>query len=95
MSWRTVNTAVLTGGERWLFEDLARFEGVSATGVGEHLWRHAGRSDRYVTVVIDLTPFREKTGLARLLDMVQGRSRQCSSSGVPAPLTVTRRLGRY
>ena len=30
----------------------------------------------YVTVIIDLTPVRDKTGPARLLDMVEGRSKQ-------------------
>ena len=32
--------------------------------------------DRYVTVVIDLTPIRDNTGPARLLDMVEGRSKE-------------------
>ena len=32
--------------------------------------------DRYVTVIIDLTPIRDGTGPARLLDMVEGRSKQ-------------------
>ena len=31
---------------------------------------------QYVTVVIDLTPIRDGTGPARLLDMVEGRSKQ-------------------
>jgi hypothetical protein len=35
---------------------------------------HMGR-DKYVTVVIDLTPSREDTA-PRLLDMVEGRSKQ-------------------
>jgi hypothetical protein len=30
---------------------------------------------KYVTVIIDLTPARGKTGPARLLDMVEGRSK--------------------
>ncbi len=34
------------------------------------------RGDRFVTVVIDLTPIRDQTGPARLLDMVPGRSKQ-------------------
>jgi transposase len=34
------------------------------------------RGDKYVTVIIDLTPVRDKTGPARLLDMVEGRSKR-------------------
>ncbi len=45
-------------------------------GVDEHVWRHTRRGDKYVTVIIDLTPIRDGTGPARLLDMVEGRSKQ-------------------
>ena len=45
-------------------------------GVDEHVWRHTRRGDKYVTVIIDLTPVRDGTGPARLLDMVEGRSKQ-------------------
>ena len=45
-------------------------------GVDEHVWRHTRRGDKYVTVIIDLTPVRDHTGPARLLDMVEGRSKQ-------------------
>jgi transposase len=45
-------------------------------GVDEHCWRHTRRGDKYVTVIIDLTPIRDGTGPARLLDMVEGRSKQ-------------------
>ena len=34
------------------------------------------RGDKYVTVIIDLTPIRDGTGPSRLLDMVEGRSKQ-------------------
>ncbi|WP_047692798.1 ISL3 family transposase, partial [Kocuria sp. ZOR0020] len=34
------------------------------------------RGDKYVTVIIDLTPVRDGTGPARLLDKVEGRSKQ-------------------
>ena len=34
------------------------------------------RGDKFVTVIIDLTPIRDGTGPARLLDMVEGRSKQ-------------------
>jgi hypothetical protein len=32
--------------------------------------RHARRGDKFVTVIVDLTAFRDGTGPARLLDMV-------------------------
>ena len=34
-----------------------------------------GRGDKYVTVILDLTPVRDGAGPARLLDMVEGRSK--------------------
>ena len=39
------------------------------------MWRHTKRGDRYVTVMIDLTPVRDRSGPARLLDVVPGRSK--------------------
>ena len=38
--------------------------------------RHTRKGDKYVTVIIDLTGIRDGTGPARLLDMVEGRSKQ-------------------
>ena len=40
------------------------------------MWRHTRRGDKYVTVITDLTPVRDGTGPARLLDMVEGRSKK-------------------
>ncbi|GGE79156.1 hypothetical protein GCM10011401_28060 [Nesterenkonia cremea] len=74
-SWHTVNDAALTAGRQLLIEDPHRFEGVKVIGVDEHCWRHTGRGSHYVTVVIDLTPVKERRGPARLLDMVPGRSK--------------------
>ncbi|MBC7307115.1 MAG: ISL3 family transposase [Dietzia sp.] len=76
VSWNTANDAVLAEGKRVLIDDPDRFDGVSAVGVDEHVWRHTRRGDKYVTVVIDLTGIRDGTGPARLLDMVEGRSKQ-------------------
>lgn len=59
-----------------LIDDPGRFDGVAVIRVDEHVWRHTRRGDKYVTVIIDLTPIRDGTGPARLLDMVEGRSRQ-------------------
>jgi len=76
VSWDTANDAVLAEGKRVLIDDPARFDGVRVVGVDEHCWRPTRRGDKFVTVVIDLTPIRDGTGPARLLDMVEGRSKQ-------------------
>ncbi|MFZ2750874.1 MAG: ISL3 family transposase, partial [Propioniciclava sp.] len=76
VSWNTANTAVLAEGKRVLINDPHRFDGVHVLGVDEHVWRHTRHGDKYVTVIIDLTPIRDDTGPARLLDMVEGRSKQ-------------------
>jgi len=76
VSWHTANDAVLAEGHRVLIDDPARFDGVTVIGVDEHVWRHTRLGDKYVTVIIDLTPIRDGTGPARLLDMVAGRSKQ-------------------
>jgi len=76
VSWNTANNAVLAEGQRALIDDPHRFDGVAVIGVDEHVWRHTRRGDKYVTVIIDLTPVRDHTGPARLLDMVEGRSKQ-------------------
>jgi transposase len=75
VSWNTANNAVLAEGKRVLINDPDRFDNVRVIGVDEHVWRHTRRGDKYVTVIIDLTAVREGTGPARLLDMVEGRSK--------------------
>ena len=75
-AWDNANDAVLAEGKRVLIDQEHRFEEVKVVGVDEHVWRHTRRGDRYVTVIIDLTPVRDGTGPARLLDMVEGRSKQ-------------------
>ncbi|MET3932814.1 hypothetical protein ABIE00_000860 [Arthrobacter sp. OAP107] len=76
VSWHTANSAILAEGKRVLIEDPAWFNGVAVIGVDEHVWRHTRRGDRYVTVIIDLTPVRDRTRPVRLLDMVESRSKQ-------------------
>jgi transposase len=75
VAWHTANDAVLAEGHRRLINDPARFDGVAVLGVDEHVWRHTRVGDKYVTVIIDLTPVRDGTGPARLLDMIPGRSK--------------------
>jgi len=76
VSWNTANTAVLAEGERALINDPTRCEGVRVIGVDEHVWRHTPYGDKYVTVVLDVTPIRDRSGPSRLLDMVSGRSKK-------------------
>ena len=71
---RAANTAVLAEGARLLINDPARCEGVRVIGVDEHVWRHTPYGDKYVTVILDVTPVRDRRGPSRLLDMILGRS---------------------
>jgi transposase len=80
VAWHTVNDAVLAAGRQLLIADPHRLDGVEVIGVDEHCWRHprgqgSGEVERFVTVIIDLTPVRNGTGPARLLDLVEGRSK--------------------
>jgi len=45
VSWNTANDAVLAEGKRVLIGDVGRFDGVTAIGVDEHVWRHTRRGD--------------------------------------------------
>ena len=94
VSWNTANNAVLAEGRRVLIADPARFDGVTVIGVDEHVWRHTRRGDKYVTVIIDLTPVRDGTGPARLLDMVEGRSKQAFKTLARRPRPGLARRGR-
>ena len=86
-AWNTVNDAVLEAGYTHLISDPTRFDGVTTIGVDEHCWRHVGwRSDRFVTVIIDLTP-RSDGRPARLLDMIPGRSKQVLASWLKGQAT--------
>ncbi len=80
VAWNTANDAVLAEGRRVLIADPHRFDGVRVIGVDEHVWRHTRKGDKYVTVIIDLTPIRDRTGPSRLLDMIEGRSKHAFKS---------------
>ena len=73
-SWNALDRAVRAHGMRILSrsDPYAR---VTRIGVDEHVWRHGAFGDRYVTVIVDLTP-RCDGRPARLLDIVPGRSAQ-------------------
>lgn len=76
VAWNTANDAVLAEGQRVPIDDIGRFDDVTAIGVDEHVWRHTRRGEKYVTVIIDLPGNGDGTGPARLLGMVEGRSKQ-------------------
>jgi hypothetical protein len=40
VAWNTANDAVLAEGKRVLIDVTSRFDGVTAIGVEEHVWRH-------------------------------------------------------
>ena len=88
VAWNTANDAVLAEGKRVLIDDEHRFDGVRVVGVDEHVWRHTRRGDKYVTVIIDLTPIRDGSGPARLLDMVEGRSKPAPGAHVGSERTI-------
>jgi len=76
VSWHTEGDAILERAKNTLLKAPGRLEGVEVIGVDEHAWRHTRKGDRYVTVIIDLTPVRDRSGPSRLLDMTEGRSKQ-------------------
>lgn len=72
VGWGTVWRAVLEYG-RPLVDHPDRLTGVTAVGVDEHVWQHAGKRRRgpgFATGIVDITPGRP----ARLLDVVPGRT---------------------
>lgn len=75
VSWHTANTAIVTYGRHLLLNDNSRLDGVTTIGVDEHVWRRSKGNKRFVTVIIDLTP-NASGKPSRLLDIVEGRSKQ-------------------
>ena len=50
-------------------------------GVDEHAWRHTPYGDKYITLILDVTPIRDHSGPSRLLDMVPTRSKKVFKTG--------------
>jgi transposase len=76
-SWDTVNSIAGAATEALLLAaGPARLDGVRVIGVDEHKWAHARAADAdgFITVITDLTAVVDRTGPARLLDVVAGRS---------------------
>ena len=84
VAWNTASDAILTAGTELLIDSAGRLDGVTTVGVDEHVWRHTRHGDKYVTVIIDLTPTRTRTGPSRLLAVVEGRSKQAFKSWLEA-----------
>ena len=80
VSCSAANTAVLAEGRRRLIDNPTRFNEVTTIAVDEYVWRRTRHGDKYVTLVTDLTPARNTTGAARLLDMVEAVRKRSSSS---------------
>ncbi len=80
-SWRTVWKAIRPLLQA-MADDDARFDGVSALGVDEHVWHHVstkpiedgGRGPKELTGMVDLSRDSKGKTRARLLDLVPGRS---------------------
>lgn len=83
VAWNTASDAILAAGAE-LVDSADRLDGVTTVGVDEHVWRHTRNGDKYVTVIIDLTPTRTRTGPSRLLAVVEGRSKQAFKSWLEA-----------
>lgn len=76
VSWHTVSSiAMRTVADLIAAAGPDRLDGVRVIGVDEHRWAPRRRGTAgFITLVIDLTPVLEGSGVARLLDMVEGRS---------------------
>ena len=86
VSWHTVSSiAMRATAELVAAAGPDRLAGVRVIGVDEHRWAPRRRgADGFVTLIIDLTPVADKTGPARLLDMVAGRSATALASWLAA-----------
>ena len=80
-TWRTLWLAIRPLLQQ-MAEDEARFAGVTALGVDEHVWHHVstrpiedgGRGPKELTGMVDLSRDSKGRTRARLLDLVPGRS---------------------
>lgn len=76
LSWDVVNSLAVSTARHLVYELPGRLGKVRVLGVDFRKWKHVrGQGDpSFVTVIVDLTPAIDRTGPARLLDMVAGRS---------------------
>jgi transposase len=86
VSWHTVSSIAMRATAALIAAAGSdRLAGVRVIGVDEHRWapRRVG-SAGFVTLIIDLTPVHDRSGPARLLDLVEGRSASALSSWLAA-----------
>lgn len=69
----TVTSTELEVGQRRLTGCPIGFAGVNVIGVEAHILRDIHTGNKYVTVIVDLTPLQRGTGKARLLEMIHSR----------------------
>lgn len=86
VSWHTVSSiAMRATADLIATAGPNRLAGVRVIGVDEHRWapRRVGAAG-FVTLIIDLTPVHDRSGPARLLDLVAGRSASALASWLAA-----------
>ena len=94
-SWNALDRAVRAAGMRILSESDP-YGAVTRISVDEHVWRHGAFGDRYVTVIVDLTPRADGMYFVKLgctasslfLDGVGACFGRCRRFGVPSVLLV-------
>lgn len=74
VGWNTAYTAIMDVCHQLLVSDPNRFAGVAVIGVDDHVWRFCGTL-HFVNLVIDMSKVRDRTGQARLLDIMPRRSK--------------------
>jgi len=88
-SWHTVSTIAMHATAQLVAQaGPDRLAGVRVIGVDEHRWapRRRGAAG-FITLIIDLTPVHDRSGSARLLDLVPGRSATALASWLAAQST--------
>lgn len=86
VSWHTVSSIAMAATAGLIAAAGSdRLAGVQVIGVDEHRWAPRRRgAEGFVTLIIDLTPVHDRTGPARLLDLVEGRSATALASWLAA-----------
>ena len=56
-------------------------------GVDENVWRHTPYGDKFVNVILDVNPVRDRRGPSRLLGMIPGRSKRVFTTWLASRLT--------
>ena len=59
-----------------------------------HVWRHTPYGDKFVNVILDVTPVRDRRGPSRLLGMVPGCSKRVFKTWLASRLTLSVRTSR-